>query len=255
MKRPVLFLLLLVLAGGCVHPGIKPRAGAIESGRRIVIVPIEPPPLALPPFLSSAGLFRDAQSLSWVEGPVSGTGRGLAVVSGILLFAELPEATRKAAKRSRSLEEMLSRERLWCPTAVLAQSASELLAASSVREVVIVTNYQRLVAVQNRAMTWHMENWYIPISDWYNQKTSSFTYAMPESGRGEYVLEVGLSNYELSGGHLFIHVMVKLLDPSDGKVLGRARKFALPSSGKIENLFAEAKFNASRIGVFMRCCP
>jgi hypothetical protein len=78
---------------------------------------------------------------------------------------ELPEATRRAAKVSHDLEEMLSREKMWCPTVVLGQCALELLAASSEREVVIITNYQRLVAVNNWEMTWHMQNWFGPIAD------------------------------------------------------------------------------------------
>jgi hypothetical protein len=34
-------------------------------------------------------------------------------------------------------------------------------------------------------------------------------------------------------------VLVKLVDPVDGKVLGRARKLGMPSAGRMENLFAE----------------
>jgi len=122
---------------------------------------------------------------------------------------------------------------------VLAQCASNLLAASSARDVVVVTNYQRLPGVKNREMTWHMENWYVPIAGWYNQTKPPFTYAEPEVGRGDYVVEVGLSNYELTDGRLLVHVMVKLVDPAEGKVLGRARKFAMPSTGRMENLFAK----------------
>ena len=47
-------------------------------------------------------------------------------------------------------------------------------------------------------------------------------------------------NYELAGGnHLLVQVTMKLVDPQSGKVLGRARDWANPELGSVENLFAD----------------
>jgi hypothetical protein len=92
----------------------------------------------------------------------------------------------------------------------------------------------------NRERTFFMENWMEPIRAWYNQDISSFDYKSYRERKVDAVLEVGLSNHMLSRSILLVSVMLKLIDPSTGKVLGRARNAEIVEIKKMDKLFIDS---------------
>ena len=51
------------------------------------------------------------------------------------------------------------------------------------------------------------------------------------------MLEVGLGNYEVMKGTMFVMVYTKLVDPATGATIARERKYKYPTVGKTEPLF------------------
>ena len=76
-----------------------------------------------------------------------------------------------------------------------------------------------------------MENWLEPIRDWYNEETSKFDYKALKYEQFDAVLEIGVGNYEVGTGMIALSVMLKLIDPLTGQVLGRARAWEWPRTG------------------------
>jgi hypothetical protein len=76
-----------------------------------------------------------------------------------------------------------------------------------------------------------------PIRSWYNQELSSFDYKSYKEGGVDAILEVGMSNYSLLPNKLLVQVMVKMVDPASGRVLGRARNYELATIAEMDKLF------------------
>jgi len=53
------------------------------------------------------------------------------------------------------------------------------------------------------------------------------------------ILETGLLNYDWEGSRLIVQVLMKLVDPQTGQVIGRARKGAGRKVGPVEKVLAD----------------
>ena len=160
--------------------------------------------------------------------PTIGAARAVGVVSGILILIEAsslrdaPAAPETLAK-SKTIEGLLRSNEIWIPTNVLADEATRQIAATG-RSVVCVPGVQLIPGVVNRDYTLlNNQNSMRPIRDWYNSDISSFNYASLGADKADAVLEVALLNYSIAiEKRLLVQVMVKLINPSTGKTVGRA---------------------------------
>jgi hypothetical protein len=159
-------------------------------------------------------------------------------VSGIVMLASLPEQTRRLAQQAESVEALLSAADVWIPTVALAQEARALLEEAGVGVVRVSGELRAVPGIRKRERTTTMHNWYGPIKDWYQLRQSPFEYAEPEVAPGEWVLEVGLGNYEL-GKQLVLLVYTKLVDPGTGKVMKKASKVLYPEVADAQTLLAD----------------
>lgn len=208
-------LLILVLVAGCVSPGIVPPKEAVKKVRAIHIVAMETPPLGVPPE------FRHAVPL--YASP-------LLIYNTIAVLIEWPAAQRRGAEVSRSLQASLETKGNWIPTLALADMVRAQLEARGIAAGVAPA-VRPIPAVQNRDYTLLMENWMAPIRAWYNDTKPDSGYAGLPSGQPLYVLEVGVANYEIVEDKLLMTVMMmKMIDPSDGRVTGRARARMNPAN-------------------------
>lgn len=157
-----------------------------------------------------------------------------------LTTAVLPligNAAQLADRQAESAEALLNAQDLWVPTVVIAREAQAMLQAAGVAEVRVATQVRAVPGIENRERTFTMHNWYQPVKDWFGQDTSPFQYAEPEVRPGEFVLEVGLGNYEVMTDTIFVMVYTKLVDPVTGATLAKERKYKYPTVGKTEPLF------------------
>ena len=176
---------------------------------------MEPPPLAAPAHfgLSIAGWARSVPMFA----PASGSQRDDGISSLIQASIEKNDA--------------------WLPTRVLAGEIRSQLLARGLRTEVSPT-LKRVTGLKDRRITLFMENWLAPLRDWYNRSDPEFDYQKRGLDPSSYVIEVGILNYELTGQHLLLQVMVKLIEPSSGKLIGRARAASRVPLPDYERLFA-----------------
>ena len=151
------------------------------------------------------------------------------------MLANLPEANRKSAAASKSIESLLDEKEIWEPTLTIAEEATRQLTAETDKSVSVNAALRPLPGVVERDATFFMENWMAPLRSWYNESPSTFDYS--DQSKSDAVLEVGLLNYELTSGYLLVQVVMKLIDPSTGMVLANARNFSNTRVEDVDLLF------------------
>jgi len=179
-------------------------------------------------------------NLSGAELVAGGTTVGsnaLLVVGSVLMITALPEANVSSAAASQRIESLLDKDQIWEPTVELVQEATRQLEIASNYTVTADSEIKPLPGVENREATFFMENWMSPIRAWYNTDRSAFSYS--DQTNSGVVLEVGLSNYEMSADYFLIQVMMKVVDPETGMVIANARKFSNTRFHDLDSLFEE----------------
>lgn len=266
MNRLFPALLILSLSYGCVGSQIKPSTDTSGKLQKIVVVPMEAPPLEFYPFRegdarSIQNLVSDLQALGPERknpvgmGPPSlqdlvprkniriGGGRGQVIIFGIFMLMdlmnlkELSVELQEAPAIAESMENTLGDDEAWIPTIVLSEEVAGQITLEGKSAVILERQIQEIPGITNRDRTFHLENWMAPIRAWYNQDISSFDYGSYRERRVDAVLEVGLCNYTLGSTFMMVQVMLKLIDPATGKVLGRARNVELVEIKKRDMLF------------------
>jgi hypothetical protein len=172
-----------------------------------------------------------------VAGGTTVGSNALLVVGSVMMIAAQPEANAKSAAASQSIESLLDKYEIWEPTVELAQEATHLLENSSSYSVSTDSKIKPLPGVERREATFFMENWMAPIRAWYNADKSPFSYS--DQITSGVVLEVGLSNYEMTADYFLIQVMMKVVDPETGMVIANARKFSNSRFDDIDSLFED----------------
>jgi hypothetical protein len=233
-----MLLLTALAASGCLAASTTPSSMRLVSGDSISLVPVESPPLLAP----SLGTQPVASSVIPVlvaapEGVLQPGGRILASVGGIIALVQIAAAGRSTGE-PRTLEELLADPATWLPTRALADETAAQLSKGCSCSVATATQYVRL-PVRDRAATWHMENWYRPIRAWYAEDSAGGRYAQAAAANHRAILEVGLINYEWEGSRFIVQVLMKLIDPRTGQVIGRTRRGAARRVGPVERVLAD----------------
>jgi hypothetical protein len=261
MKRLFFALLILSLSYGCVRMQIKPPADTSGKLQTIAVVPMEAPPLEFYP--EGAIDARTLQNLVLEFSPKGssnasplqslaperkiriGGGRGAVMISGIFMVMDLMDlkdalvALQEAPAIAEALEIKLGEEEAWIPTIVLSQEAAGQITLEGKSAVILERKIQEISGITNRGRTITLENWMAPIRAWYNQDISSYDYKSYRERNVDAVLEVGLCNYTLGRTHMLLQVMLKLIDPATGNVLGRARNVEFVEVKKMDKLFID----------------
>ena len=238
MKKQLALLVVLIFISGCVGTQVVAPQDRLDKVKKIAVVPMEPPPLEILPFVSTDSLFASSAIMATVPADsIQETGRIGVIIFGIFMLAQLPEEIKRSSVEAESIEAILDSGEAWIPTVVFAREAANQITTQKKYNVVI-QEVQKFPDIKNRDRTWHMENWYAPIRSWYNQKESLFDYSLLRDQGCDAVLEVGISNYDYGETFILIQVMVKLIDLETDQLLGRSRAYKLLKIGKGEPLLA-----------------
>ena len=194
-------------------PGIVAHADALLDGSQIHIVPLESPPLRVPT-------------------PVYGAWFGLV---GIALDAS--RATEEAAAASQVASETLSQVENWQPTVELANYAKEILAERSELVPSVAAQTASIPGMSGRDYTFSGENWLKPIRKWHREKVSTVEYVDNGLLDSAHVLEIALSNFELTGSRFLLAVNVKIVDPTSREVVDSTREWKQFPSLSFDELF------------------
>ncbi len=227
-----MLLVITVLLVGCVTGGSTLDQSKAASLTHVHIVPIEGPPL------SGMGLSRaNLSGAKLVAGGTTVGSNALLVVGSVMMIAALPEANANSAAASQRIESLLDNDEIWEPTVELAQEATRLLENASSYSVSTDSKIKPLPGVERREATFFMENWMAPLRAWYNADRSPFSYS--DQINSGVVLEVGLSNYEMTADYFLIQVMMKVVDPETGMVIANARKSSNTRFHDLDSLFED----------------
>ncbi len=234
MKRQYRVLCLLIFLGGCVSGAMAPSKERVAQLKSAYIVALEAPPLSVPPWL------RSQIPIQAAGGSVSAV-RGIGVYNTIAIFLEMSEASPRSIEASDSIQAILDKSGAWSPTMVLANEVSRQLTAVGV-VATAASDIKLIPGFDNRGATLTMENWMSPIRGWYNDTKPKSDYLGGPSVRSPYILEVGLLNYEIVVDKLVMQVVMKLIDSSDGRVIGRSRAanpWKAPNLEPLDQAFAD----------------
>lgn len=185
----------------------------MTAGSRIHIVPLESPPLRVPTAVYGA----------WF---------GLV---GIALDAS--RATKDAAAISQEASDLLNKTEPWQPTVQLAEYVEQALAQGTDHIPTIAADTAPVPGMETRNYTFFGENWLKPIRKWHREKTSSVEHFDIDATDVAYVLEIAISNYELTGSRFMLAVHVKIVDATSRHVLDSTRQWKQFRTPSFDELF------------------
>jgi hypothetical protein len=252
-------VLAALFVAGCVSAAVVPDKQVIGAAKHVRVVAMEAPPLSgLPakfqPDPHMADAVTAAQqavvsaqllgSFATVGGATSVQGAQISGIATIVLIAPLlAEATINSycnEPQATPSHAIPLPKGMWVATSIAATEAQTQLSAVQI-DATLEPGLKPFTCVHDRRPTLLMENWYAPIRAWYNDNEPDPYYVDPPSAQGAFVLEVAVLNYELSGDHLLLQVMVRLIDTRDGRPIGRARAgnaWHMPEFDSIDEAFS-----------------
>jgi hypothetical protein len=239
MKKILPSFFIFIFLSGCVSQQIVPPTSTVQGLKKLQVLALEPPPLEIPQQI----VLQSAQ-IAMLPKPSIGAARVVGVVSGIMILIEATSlvnapASSETIDKSKKIESLIRGNEIWIPTSVLADEATYQIAATG-RFVVCVPGVQRIPGVIIRDYTLFNENWLRPIREWYNSDISSFNYASLGADKSDAVLEVALVNYSVAlDNRLLVQLMVKLVDPLTGKIIGRVRDWDNPKIGNLDEALSD----------------
>lgn len=215
--------------------------------RKIIIVPVEPPPLTV-----SGGVFKACDESDLIdEGNQGDEGVSgslhpaiapaaalIIVVGGIYYLVNLPKAKRLRADLEETINEWYSSDRIWIPTRVLAREAAYQIASANSYEAVVSEKMYSPPSLKKREITFFMENWYRPLRGWYNQNFAALELEECKRQGVDAVLEIGIINYEIDAqGSFILQVFIKLCSVATRRVEGRAKSIVFLKVGCPQEIF------------------
>lgn len=209
----LVFSLCILLLGACATSRTTPDTGRLTESNRILVVPVE---VAQTGQMDGWTFFGSAHSRE--DG-------ALLLSDALALFSkELGHAHPAPTGRPGGVKSS------WAPARTLAKEAATLISSASRCEVLVREEPYTLSSSKR-------DDPHVLLQEWYRRNTSAMNpleLAQPAKTR---ILELGLPDYALLEDQLLLQVLVKMVDPSTGKVTARAENRASVSIGSPEELF------------------
>ncbi len=243
VKGLPLALLLLSLSAGCLSAQIRPVSETAAKLQTIVVVPMEAPPLEYVAWeasdllmlenLTPGGIIRIGGRQAKI------VASGISMVITLMDMKDLVDALQERLAIAESMENMLDEEEAWVPTIVLSREVAGRIALEGRSAVILEREIHEIPGITSKGRTVFLENWMAPLRAWYNRDRSSFDYTCYLDRKVDAILEVGLMNYSLVESHLLLQVVLKLIDPATGHVLGRTRDVVMVRTPHPRKLFMD----------------
>lgn len=241
MKRYTVLALFLIGLSGCLFgPQIPPSTQSLGQIKSILVIPLEAPPLEAASDLILAqqpalAMLSETIPLALVLDHKAYQGPGGMLIFGMTDKASSTDKTPTEQSEFAAMEPVLTESSKanagagpWIPTEVLAQQiVSQLSSGGTVKAIL----REHSLPLADRGRNTHIQDWKQPIRQWYNQETSSVDYGQSEKEGVDAVLEVGIGGYSLSERHMELELLMKLVDPSTKRALGRTRNQSYQALG------------------------
>jgi hypothetical protein len=239
----------LVALAACSPAAIRIPAREAETLRKIAVVPLESQGIGG----QSRSYFRGGGDVAYVAGPrdnaVLGKDFGAVVVDGVPVFFEISRVGPGGPGHAGRFEKLVMgpRER-WMPAIDLAESAARRLNAAGVeatvdREVVGIPGQSR------RSRDEVPPDWWKSLNEWYGKSPDPLELAGHRDRGAQAVLVVAPRMVVPVDRGLQLWLFVKLVDPADGRVIGRVEVEQTGPGSTSVNDFPAAFGNAAREAV------
>ena len=247
MKKALIITILLVLelilasCGGMKNIKIAPEK--VSTIKKIVIIPMESPPLKLDPFVSKSPPFAGylaSTSASLVLIPDATThlvGAYGVLFSSILMLATLPETLNKTSVMEKTIDEVLRNEETWKPSTTVANLVADRLSQNTNYKVIVDKKEQKYPAIQKMSDLGFYDRAKV-MEKWYVDEFQPFEYNDYLNKDIDCIIGVGIYAYGLNyPGDLWMFIHLKVIDPKSGELLGKAVKFDTSNRVDLEDLF------------------
>ena len=203
-----LLVVCAALLGGCASSSIVPGKSLANDITDVRIVALEPTELH-----SLVG--------TTVAVPIPIPGVGVALVPPSARLKSVPSDVNES----------------WSPTVVIAEELKRQLVAANKRAE-IVEGIKKLPDTNNAISLW-LKDSFKSTRDWYNSTDPMPEFIeTPKSNPKQYVFVVGMFNHEVVNTRFVLQVVIKIIDPATGNVIGRTRVWRRDEAAKSEELFA-----------------
>ncbi|MGZ8144977.1 MAG: hypothetical protein ACXW0L_09425 [Methylosarcina sp.] len=225
---PLAFMLSL---SGCQAPAVKPQAQQLQQISKILVVPVESPPLeVIPDLIQSRIPAYKMYGYETVPSSLLMTNKLYRNPGGILIAGMVGESEtvdaddslqlNNSTRNTASLEPSTKLLDYWSPSQILAQDAAKQLTTDGIKAILSEYYYRLPVSSGNRAA--QHGAWHNAIKQWYGQDRSPMDYSHPGLSQIDAVLEIGIGSYRIFENQTSLKVLVKLIDPHTGQVIGRS---------------------------------
>lgn len=222
--NPAVIVALAFAVGGCWAPAIKPPISAVGKLNSILIVPLESPPLEISPDpieerIPAYAHYRNMSIDFSVEQKLYKTS-GDIVVAGLVIQGDDADEVAIQDKLARpTLASGSGEGQTWTPSLVLARQALAQLSERNIKASLSDDYY--FLPMSDADRNAQLSHWHDATSVWYGQNTATANY---QAYTGfDAVLELGLGSYHIFAGQTSLQVLIKLVDPRTGQVIGRTR--------------------------------
>jgi len=238
----ILFVLVFIVASCGGMKNIKIAPEKVSTIKKIVIIPMESPPLKLDPYVSESPEFAGAlagisSSLVLIPGTTHILGAYGVLFSSILFLATFPESLNKTSAMEKTLDEVLRDEETWKPSIAVADLVADRLSQNPNHKVIVAKEEQKYPAIQKMSNLGFYDRAKV-MEKWYVEEFQPFDYNDYLNKDIDCIMGVGIYAYGLNyPGDLWMFIHLKVIDPKSGELLGKAVKFDTGNSIGLENLF------------------
>jgi hypothetical protein len=207
-----------------------------------MIVPVEPPPLEVIPDLleTRQPVIRSLETMEVAFYATSGLYRypGDILILGQMVSDDSVEklaATDPILNRGKAqLSNDPEFKSHWCPSSELASHTAKALTGLGMEA--MFNGLHRHLPINREQRQTQLGHWHNAVTQWYDEPVSSFNYAAMTSTPVDAVVEVGLGEYRIFEGQVHLTVLMKVIDPTNGKVLAKTRSSDYAHGSSAESL-------------------
>lgn len=219
---------MICVLSGCMASTVVPATDRASAIRNVLVVPVEAPPLEVIPDniknrmpVYGQYTFETVPSTLLMSEKLYRSPGGILVAGMVGMGDSVKEVELQPTTGGTALEPRAALKDDWVSTQVFAEHAASILNTSRVRATQSGQFLRLPIADGDR--TANLGNWRGAIKAWYAQDQSSVDYRQTSSEPVDAVLEIGVGSYRIFGGQTSLQVLLKLIDPGTGRVIGRTR--------------------------------
>ena len=208
----------------------------------VVIVAVEPPPLEVIPDLleSRQPVIR---SLETMEVGYYTSSAFYRYPGDVLIFGQT--VCDDSVEKLASTDPILNRSKAqfsndpeiknhWSPSYGLASHAAEELTGLGMGAT--FDGLHRHLSINHEQRQTHLSYWQNAMAQWYDEPVSSVNYAALMSTPVDAVIEIGFGEYRIFEGQIHLTVLMKVIDPINGKVLAKTGNSDYANGSSVESL-------------------